>query len=281
MKKIYYLFIVFIIFCSCTVYAEKHDVQAKYETTYNVPVFKGIIQNKHSSIEVDNKYVLKFSSSVDDIEIVIIKMDNDANNYAKTITNGDENYFLLFFKNGNKLINNEIEVEISDKNKVLNIYSNDGNVVDKSNETIELSSNDYIIGFSNYEEINDGRYIISNANSTIDDIDGLNISSSSMVEVYNYKNQKINQNAKLGTGYRVVVTNDLDIKEYVIVSKGDITGDAKVNLNDVTRLYHYYKGIENMDEIFILAGDVTPNKIINLNDITKIYHYYKKIISNL
>ena len=281
MKKIYYLFIVFIIFCSCTVYAEKHDVQAKYETTYNVPVFKGVLQNKHSSIEVDNKYVLKFSSTVNDIEIIIIKMDNDANNYAKTITNSDENYFLLFFKNGNKLINNEIEVEISDKNKVLNIYSNDGNVIDKSNETIELSSNNYIIGFSNYEEINDGRYIISNANSTISDIDELNISSSSIVEVYNYKNQKINQNAKLGTGYRVVITNDLDIKEYVIVSKGDITGDAKVNLNDVTRLYHYYKGIENMDEIFILAGDVTPNKIINLNDITKIYHYYKKIISNL
>jgi len=91
----------------------------------------------------------------------------------------------------------------------------------------------------------------------------------------------MDNNKPLGTGYKVLINNAGVIKEYKIVVKGDTTGDAKINLNDITRLYHYYKKIEQMDEPFILAGDVANNGIINLNDITKIYHFYKKIISHL
>ena len=36
-----------------------------------------------------------------------------------------------------------------------------------------------------------------------------------------------------------------------------------------------------MTDAYVLAGDVATNNVINLNDITKIYHYHKKFISDL
>ena len=36
-----------------------------------------------------------------------------------------------------------------------------------------------------------------------------------------------------------------------------------------------------MDNVFSIAGDVAKNDIINLNDVTKLYHYYKKLIPSL
>ena len=63
--------------------------------------------------------------------------------------------------------------------------------------------------------------------------------------------------------YLNAIENKDEIVEHQIVVKGDTTGDANINLNDITRLYHYYKKIEQMDEPFILAGDVANNDIIN------------------
>ena len=134
---------------------------------------------------------------------------------------------------------------------------------------------------SNIIDIEDNNYKIIDVNSTIEDLKDIEINSNSNIQIYNYKNISIEKTQQLGTGYRVIVNNLGNISEYKIIVKGDITGDAKINLNDITRLYHYYKKIEQMDNIFVLAGDVANNNVINLNDITKIYHYYKGIIQSL
>ena len=134
---------------------------------------------------------------------------------------------------------------------------------------------------TNKIENEDSNYQIINIDSFVEDLKEIEINSNSTVKIYNYKNALIDKTQKLGTGYRVVINNSGNIKEHKIIARGDTTGDAKINLNDITRLYHYYKKIEQMDNIFVLAGDVANNNVINLNDITKLYHYYKGIIQGL
>ena len=154
-------------------------------------------------------------------------------------------------------------------------------MVNKSNEEINLNSNDYFFIVTEKINIDDNDYIVTEDGNEVDSVDDIDISDDSEVKVYNSNNVEIDNSSILGTNYKVVVTNDDEVVTYVIVVKGDTTGDAKVNLNDITRLYHNYKGIEDMDNVFSIAGDVAKNDIINLNDVTKLYHYYKKIIPTL
>ena len=279
MKKI--LFIVFIWLCAInSVYASTHDVQAKYEVSYNIDLYTVTINNNTKLMNLDN-YSLEFSSSQKNIEVVVIKLDSEANDYAKQFTKTDDNYFIGFFKDNKKITVSDITLNIKNKNKVLTIYDNQGNIIDNTNESIKLTSNNYFMNINNKLDNEDNNYLELNIDSDIKDLENIEINENTNIQIYNYKNIPIDQNQKLGTGYRVVINNSGNINEYKIIVKGDTTGDAKINLNDITRLYHYYKKIEQMDDVFVLAGDVANNNLINLNDITKLYHYYKKIIPNL
>lgn len=281
MKKI--LFIIFICIFMCNyVSADTHDVQAKYEKEYNVELFTVKLDNNTKTLNID-EYTLEFTTSLKDIEVVVIKPESEENNYIKAFTKNNNNYYLGFFKDDKKISNSDINIKIKNNNKILNIYDNLGNLIKSSDETINLNSNNYFITITDNKNIEDenikDEYKITDINKIASELE--EIGNKATITVYNNKNIEVENNAPLGTGYRVLVNESGIIKGYKIVVKGDITGDARINLNDITRLYHYYKKIEQMNEPFILAGDVAKNDIINLNDITKIYHYYKKLISQL
>lgn len=261
------------------VYADTHDVQAKYEKNYNVDLFTTTISNESKNITVDD-YSLTLSTPLRNIEVVIIKVAGEANDYVKNITTTNDNYYIGFYQNGKKITETSINIDIQNNNKVLNIYDSDGKIIDTSKDSINLKKNNYFMTISNTIETENNNYQLIEIDSFFEDLE-LEINSNSNIKIYNSKNILIDKTQKLGTGYRVVINNSGNTDEYKIIAKGDITGDAKINLNDITRLYHYYKKIEQMDDVFILAGDVAKNDVINLNDITKLYHYYKGIISNL
>lgn len=277
MKKIFFIISV-IMFLSNNVYANTQDVQAKYQKEYNVNLSTIILNNNTKTLNLDD-YSLEFSTSLTNIEVVVIKVGIEENDYVKQFTKNVDNYYLGFFKDNKKINTSNIKVKIKNNNKVLNIYNNVGNIIDSTNEIITLNNNNYFFTITDKIDNNKDEYEIIDINTLANSLDI--IDNKSIVTIYNYKNDLMDNNRPLGTGYKVLVNNSGDIKEYKIIVKGDITGDAIINLNDITRLYHYYKKIEQMDEPFILAGDVANNDIINLNDITKIYHYYKKIISSL
>ncbi|MBQ7136760.1 MAG: hypothetical protein IJO43_02130 [Bacilli bacterium] len=280
MKKniLYLMILIAMFFVNVEVDAESHDVTAKYEMTHNVVLFEETLND--GSVEIDlGNYSLEFSSTLKNIKIVLIKAEGDANNYAKAFTKNNENYYLLFYKNGQKITTGSISVTLKENNKVLKVYDNDGEVIESSSENIFLNSNNYFITITNGINDDESGYKVIDVNSSIDDFDEVN--EDSMIEVYNSKNVKVDDYSNLGTGYKVIITNQEETIEYIIIVKGEVTGDAKINLNDVTRLYHYYKNIIEMDDIFVLAGDVAGQNTINLNDVTKLYHYYKGIISNL
>lgn len=277
MKKI--IFFVLVCFCmNVNVCAESHDVSAKYDIIYSDNVLIVSLNNNKKTVNIDN-YSIEFSSR-EKVDVVIIEMENEENNYARGFTSLDNNYFVMFYTNGSKVSKSNINVEINTSGKSLSVYDNYGNIQNISNNIINLTKNNYIFTFVDTPNETNS-YVTIDINSLISDIENVGLGSNSSVLIYNSKNELIDNNKKLGTGYKVIIKNANVVNEYTVVVKGDTTGDANINLNDITRLYHYYKKIEKMDEFFVLAGDVAKNDIINLNDITKIYHYYKKIISDL
>lgn len=268
------------IFIMPIVHAENKDIEAKYNIIYNVELITSIFNNETKNLEIDN-YEFEISTTMSDVEVIIIKADGNANDYAKRFTDSETNYYLTFYKNDEKISTSNINIKINNKSKVLNIYNNNGKILEKSDDKINLTGNDYFLVITDKLNIEESNYIITTEGKSIENISDLNITDTNNVKVYNSKNIEVSSDVNLGTNYKVVVTEDGKEKTYTIIVKGDTTGDAQINLNDVTRLYHYYKGIEDMEESYILAGDTSKNEIINLNDVTKLYHYYKKIIDSL
>ena len=281
MKKKFLIAILFLClyFINCNVYAVGKDVQANFKQSYNVELVSDIINNNEISLILDDLSV-ELSSNENDIKVILIKSSGEANDYAKSFTSNKNNYYLAFYKN-NKKTNTNVNIKIKTKDKVLNVYNNNGKLIEKSNETINLTGNDYFLVMTDLINIENDNYKVVDINTIAENIKDIEINSGITIEVYNSKDVKIENTEKLGTNYKVVLNDGSKKITYTIITMGDTTGDARISLNDVTRLYHHYKGLENMEESYILAGDVAHNDIINLNDITKIYHYYKGIITEL
>lgn len=62
---------------------------------------------------------------------------------------------------------------------------------------------------------------------------------------------------------------------------GDINGDEKINITDVSMLYRYIKGVIPLTDIQKSTGDVTQDGKIKMDDVSKLYRYVKKIITSL
>lgn len=279
-KKLFLIAVLCLCLINCKVNAQSKDIEAKYETSYNVELVSVHLNNNSKYFVIDN-YEFEVSTTTNNIEIVVIKASGDANNYAKKFSGSNDNYYLIIYQNGEKINTSNVSIKINSTSKVLNVYKNNGKLLEKSNEKISLTANDYFFVITDTIDIGENNYVVTDNGNRVDNVDDIEISDDSVIEIYNSKDIKVDNTSVLGTNYKVIITTGTEVKKYVIIVKGDTTGDGKINLNDITRLYHYYKGIELMDECYVLAGDVASNQIINLNDVTKLYHYYKNIITSL
>jgi len=279
-KKLFLIAVLCLCLINWKVNAQSKDIEAKYETSYNVELVSVSLNNNYKFFVIDN-YEFEVSTTTNNIEIVVIKASGDANNYAKKFSGSNDNYYLIIYQNGEKINTSNVSIKINSTSKVLNVYKNNGKLLEKSNEKISLTANDYFFVITDTIDIGENNYVVTDNGNRVDNVDDIEISDDSVIEIYNSKDIKVDNTSVLGTNYKVIITTGTEVKKYVIIVKGDTTGDGKINLNDITRLYHYYKGIELMDECYVLAGDVASNQIINLNDVTKLYHYYKNIITSL
>lgn len=279
-KKLFLIAVLCLCLINWKVNAQSKDIEAKYEISYNVELVSVSLNNNYKFFVIDN-YEFEVSTTTNNIEIVVIKASGDANNYAKKFSGSNDNYYLIIYQNGEKINTSNVSIKINSTSKVLNVYKNNGKLLEKSNEKISLTANDYFFVITDTIDIGENNYVVTDNGNRVDNVDDIEISDDSVIEIYNSKDIKVDNTSVLGTNYKVIITTETEVKKYVIIVKGDTTGDGKINLNDITRLYHYYKGIELMDECYVLAGDVASNQIINLNDVTKLYHYYKNIITSL
>ena len=101
------------------------------------------------------------------------------------------------------------------------------------------------------------------------------------IKVYKAKTLLTN-NDLVGTGSIVkIYENDEFKEEYTNIILGDVTGNGKVGIGDVTKLYQYFKGKITMDDCYKEAGDVVDKGVIKINDVAKLYQYFKGKISSL
>ena len=77
------------------------------------------------------------------------------------------------------------------------------------------------------------------------------------------------------TGDRILIKSDNKTKSYLVSVVGDVTGDGRAEITDITKLYRYLKGKSNLSDIEKKAGDVTGDGEVNITDITKMYRYLK------
>jgi len=264
MKKIYYLFIIILFFVSFDVYAESHDVEAKYEKIYNVDAFGGVLNNNTIEVKVNN-YSFEFSSTLSNVEVVIIKAEEEANNYAKTFSLSEENYYLLFFKDGKKINNSEIKIRIKNDNKALYVYDHLGNMINSSKEYIIVSGNDYFFSVATKE------YTIVDPDSFIQDLENIKLDPNSLVEIYNHKGNLVSSANVLGTGYKVKVNNNGIINDYTIIVNGDVDSDGKISVLDIVKINnHIIYEDKKLEDIYVLAGNYDKDDKLSVLDIVKI-----------
>lgn len=155
----------------------------------------------------------------------------------------------------------------------LKIHSIDGSGIIKEIPIVitleEVNLDDYEVLENDYLKIKAGLDIESFKNS-----------------IYQGNKLKIeisSQNSLIGTGDKISIldNNNTLKKEYTAVILGDITGDGKIDIGDVAKLYQHLSGAFDMDKEFKLAGDVDKNSQLELNDVTKLYQYIRNDIESL
>ena len=232
----------------------------------------------------NSNYVLCIKAFTDDIKYTFTTSGN-------TVTEGNR---------GNVVLNvtyNNVEVDISKLKYVVRDLSGseitDFNVSHSTNSEglLNASKLDFYnsLDNGNYQlyVYYDGSYvetvrfsvefgIISDV-YTVSRTDGV-IYISSPVQVSTFLN---NINGNEGTVYKagVLVTSGyvstgMTVDDYVIILKGDVTGDGLIKVNDVMMISKYTVEGTGLDNIYLLkAADVTGDNFVKVNDVMKISKY--------
>lgn len=113
------------------------------------------------------------------------------------------------------------------------------------------------------------------------------------ISLYDKNGNQKQDTSLIASGDSLVVYIDgIKKDEYTISVSGDITGDGKVKINDLIKLYRYIKDQNNPEKdeekkvkitetYYLLAADVTNENELKINDVDKIYKYLKGKISAL
>ena len=95
---------------------------------------------------------------------------------------------------------------------------------------------------------------------------------------------ELNKNDRIGTGSRIkisqLINNQLTEDEYIVVIKGDLDGDGKIDLYDIVKLIELVFD-KNANESWNLedklAGEIDGDKLDenpNVYDIVRLIEYY-------
>ena len=83
------------------------------------------------------------------------------------------------------------------------------------------------------------------------------ISTNYHIQIYNSKEQLLQDNELAGTGSRIkILDDDTTIMEYKIILYGDVNGDGKINSIDLLVLQRHILEIEKLSGVFLKAGNI-------------------------
>ena len=110
------------------------------------------------------------------------------------------------------------------------------------------------------------------------------ISTSGEINYISNDGNAVEDNDIIKTGDKVSININGKESEYFISVLGDVTGDGEIKINDVSKIYRFFKGRITSDtfgDIYVSAGDVTKDGDIKINDVSKIYRFSKGRITSL
>lgn len=70
-------------------------------------------------------------------------------------------------------------------------------------------------------------------------------------------------------------TAPASVTEVVLVVKGDVSGDARINMGDVSKLYAHIKGTNILTGDALFMADISGDRRINMGDVSKLYAHIK------
>lgn len=129
------------------------------------------------------------------------------------------------------------------------------------------------------ETINGVNYVIVPVNTTVNDLLKCITSPYKVTIKMSDSNKEVAGDSKLATNEMIVI-NSIN-EEHRVVVKGDVTGNGKIGLGDLTKLNQYRLNKIALDRAEFLAGDVTEDGKISLGDITKLNQYRLNKINEL
>ena len=145
------------------------------------------------------------------------------------------------------------------------------NLISTPEETITL--------YAIYEEVKkeDSQVTIDSENKkiifkqTLTPVSLLKNFTTKTIKVYNQKQEEINADAYIGTGYRIEVYEGANLLEkYTASFIGDVNGDGIIDISDVAKLYTNIMNVTT-DDLVTLAGDTNGDKDYDISDVALVY----------
>ena len=110
-----------------------------------------------------------------------------------------------------------------------------------------------------------------------------NITVNGETFIYDKNGQEVtNKNEIIKTGMKLKALTEFETKEYVLVVKGDLTGDGKANISDLLKLARYLAKLDlNLDGAYYLGANISrkPNNIfkVDISDLLKFARVLAKL----
>lgn len=247
--------------CDITVSSSNGKVSDTKKLTVYTPVKDVYIMSGDMRLKVGEKFQLSAVVQPDDSSNKNIEWESSDINIASIDVNGN----ITALKEG------ETNIKVT---------SQDGN----KEKSIKLECTKNLLGTEII--MADNLKVIGNEITGINHLDTTvgtlkkQINTGYIVEIYNNKNELLEDNMNFGTGSKIVFkdNNTEIVDEYNILIYGDVNGDGKINSVDLLKLQRHILRLEPLDGLLLKAANVLKNgKNPSTVDMLKIQRHILKL----
>lgn len=136
-------------------------------------------------------------------------------------------------------------------------------------EKLYLSTDIYKIGENDIKNYENGDIYITKIKAETKLTDFINqLDTNGNVEVYNKKELKLTDKDIIGTGMKLIVTKDEEKIELIIAVIGDLDGNGKITITDLSEMNKALLGIKKLEGEYKLAADFDDNNKVTVTDLS-------------
>lgn len=147
-------------------------------------------------------------------------------------------------------------------------------------ESLYLSSETYKIGNMDITKYQEGDKYISRIvkETTLKEYINNIVTNGDIVQVIKQDGQVLTENEFVGTGMKLVITKENETIELKICVKGDLSGDGKVTVTDLSALNQTVLKTIALQNEYRVAGDLDENTNITATDLSTLNKIILKIL---